>query len=117
MAIVFAVNDEIVSLWTIIGQIEVFAEEAKQFWRWSVISILVSRQVFILQHELENAKTYTLSLKRLMDVKVKHATRLDLSHSTSSHEQTLVASFEKSQSLRALDNHIQILVSGRLNEL
>ena len=94
LTIVFAENDEIVGLRTVIAQVKVLAEEAKQFWTWSVIREFVSRQAFILYHELKDAKTDTLSLKRLMDIEVKDAARIDLRLRTSAHEQTLVASFE-----------------------
>ena len=79
-------NHEVVRLRTVLSQIEVLAEEAKQFGRGSIVGVLVRRQILILHHELKNAKSNTLPLQALMHVEVEHAPRVDLLHRPTGNE-------------------------------
>ena len=74
-------------------------------------------QIFVLHHELENAKSDTLPLQALMHVEVEDAPRAYLLHRASRYVQGLHASLEKCQGACTHHNHEQMLASGRVNQL
>ena len=114
---VFVINHEIVRLRGVLGQVEVFPQEAKKFGRRPVVGILVRSQIFVFHHELKDAKPDTLPLQALMHVEVEDAPRAYLLHGASRYVQRLHASLEKCQGLRIHHNHEQMLASLRVNQL
>ena len=112
---ILVVNYEVVHLRRVGGQTVVLLEESEQFGRRAIICECVSWQSFVLEHELEECLSNALPLERLVHVEVKNAPRFDLSQCTRVDVERLVSGLQQCEGCVLLHNHVQVLVSRRLD--
>mmetsp|Transcript_15973 Transcript_15973/g.53483 ORF Transcript_15973/g.53483 Transcript_15973/m.53483 type:complete len:259 (-) Transcript_15973:482-1258(-) len=90
-------HNEVVGLGLEVHQGEVLSKKAQELWRRPVVAEHVRLYLLPCQHLVEQLPAYPSLLQGLVDVKVKHAHRLDLMHlvrRSISDEQMLLPHFQ-----------------------